>query len=436
MENKRKLYPDTFKEELNYQCGRILSFASFATLAWFLYIPLDIKLYPGEPLILWLRLGFPAVGLLILILRFFKSMHMHSHLLLTLFGAYMVFSKAILTALTKGDPAYIGGYLFLLTLIAVSPLQKRAAYSILYLSLTFFFSIAYFYGMDFRDLHSLYGFTGIFSVTLVVSCFIFILDNIRYDSWFKSRQLEKRNNEIEEELKIARILQQKLLPGNTPGLSGYKFYSTYIPVDEVGGDFYDFRDEGNFIEIFITDVSGHGLVSAFISMIVKTALDGIDERNSCPAVLYRLNDVLCKSSVNSNYMTSVFCIVDTETNIMKFSNAGHIPPLIYRKSCDSFFEINAVGKPLGLLENLHLEEGEIQLEKGDRVIFYTDGVTECSNSDKQLYGELMFKDFIRRNSAVNQDVFAKELIKELKAFNMKNEFDDDLCLLVFDVLHD
>jgi len=244
---------------------------------------------------------------------------------------------------------------------------------------------------------------------------------------------EKRNNEIEEELKIARLIQHRLLPQNIPDISGYKFHPTYIPMDAVGGDFYDFKTDGNFIEIFITDVSGHGLVSAFISMIAKTALDSIYIKNSCTYVMYQLNDILCNSTVNWNYMTSFFCLVDKESNIMRYANAGHIYPIVYRKNTDAFFELKAKGKPLGWFTDLVLVEERFQLNQGDRVLFYTDGITECMNADNQLYEEERFKDFIRKNSGMEPDLFSGKLIDELKTFCNNEKFCDDLCLLVFDV---
>jgi signal transduction histidine kinase/serine phosphatase RsbU (regulator of sigma subunit) len=245
--------------------------------------------------------------------------------------------------------------------------------------------------------------------------------------------IEKRNHEIEEELKIARLIQQRLLPQNIPDISGYKFHPTYIPMDKVGGDFYDFKTNGNLIEIFITDVSGHGLVSAFISMIAKMAYDSIYIKNSCTHVLYQLNDILCNSTVNSNYMTTFFCLIDRETNIMRYSNAGHLSPIVYRKEADAFYELNAKGKPLGWFTNLELAEEQIQLMQGDRVLFYTDGITECADPDKQLFEEERFKNYIRKNAHMEPELFSHNLIYQLKSFCRNDKFSDDLCLLVFDV---
>ncbi len=245
--------------------------------------------------------------------------------------------------------------------------------------------------------------------------------------------IEKRNREIEEDLKIARLIQHRLLPQNIPHIEGYNFNSTYIPMDKVGGDFYDFRENGNNIEIFIADVSGHGLVSAFISMIAKMAFDSIYIRNSCTHVLYQLNDILCNSTVNSNYMTTFFCLIDRETNRMKYSNAGHLSPVVYRRDTDEFFELKARGKPLGWFADLELVEEEIQLLQGDRVIFYTDGITECADSNNLFFEEERLKDFIRRKSHLEPEYFSGELIDELKSFCNNARFNDDLCLLVFDV---
>lgn len=260
----------------------------------------------------------------------------------------------------------------------------------------------------------------------------------RIKSLLKTRDyelvLEKRNNEIEGDLKTARLIQTKLLPQNIPEVEGYRFHAVYIPMDEVGGDFYDFNVNNRYIEIFISDVSGHGLVSAFLSLIAKMALDSISQRDSCVWVLQILNNMLCKSTVNTNYMTAFFCLVDRDTNMMNYSNAGHMPPMVYRKTTGTFFELKTGGKPLGLFPDLRHAEGQFQLEPGDRVIFYTDGIIECMNITRDLYGETRFRDFISLNSVVEPEPFCGMLIDELNQFCGSDKFGDDICLLVFDVI--
>ena len=204
-------------------------------------------------------------------------------------------------------------------------------------------------------------------------------------------------------------------------------------MDKVGGDFYDYKENGNFIEILIADVSGHGLVSAFISMIAKIAFDSIYLKNSCSHVLYQLNDILCDSTVNENFMTTFYCLIDRESRLMKYSNAGHVYPVVYRKKTDECFELKAKGMPLGWFPDLELSDEQMQLEEGDRVVLFTDGVTECTNSTGRLFGERQFREFIRKNSGVEPELFSASVINELKKFCGSEKFNDDLCLIVFDV---
>jgi hypothetical protein len=123
----RTSYPETFREELNYQCGRILTFASLITLSWLTYIPIDLQRHPDKPIIIALRIGFPLVGFFVFMSRFIGSLKTKNLFMLTFYVAYMAISNAVLTGSTNGDTSYIGGYLFILTLISVPPIEKKAA---------------------------------------------------------------------------------------------------------------------------------------------------------------------------------------------------------------------------------------------------------------------------------------------------------------------
>ncbi|MCP4132855.1 MAG: AAA family ATPase [bacterium] len=249
-----------------------------------------------------------------------------------------------------------------------------------------------------------------------------------------NEKLAQRNRVIEDELTVARLLQQKLLPGDLPEIPGYRGEVIYIPMDKVGGDFYDFKTNENFIELFIADVSGHGLPGAFLSMITKMSFENITEKKSPKDVLVQINDVICRSTVLSNYVTAFYCIINRKTNVMRFSNAGHFPPFVYRKKSDEFFDLRTKGHPLGWFKTIKLEDKEIGLLPGDRVILYTDGITECENPLRELFGEERFKDFVRENSGLSPEEFTRALIAHLKEYSERDDFVDDLCLIVFDVV--
>jgi PAS domain S-box-containing protein len=248
------------------------------------------------------------------------------------------------------------------------------------------------------------------------------------------KEITRRNYEIEQEMEVARLLQRRLLPEQITEISGYKFHALYIPMDKVGGDFYDYTIRDQFIDLFIADVSGHGLPGAFLAMMTKMSLESVTERQMTNRTLYLINDIICRSTVNSNYVTAFLCRIDTHNNIMKFSNAGHQPPLVYREKTGEFFELAAKGKPLGWFSSLNIEEKEFQLLSGDRLILYTDGITECARIQRELFGDDRFREFIIANRAISPEDFCSSLLKHLRDFSQSEKFDDDLTLVVFDVL--
>ncbi len=259
----------------------------------------------------------------------------------------------------------------------------------------------------------------------------------RIRSLLRAREFEKaiakRNREIERELEVARHLQERLLPERIPLVSGYSSHAVYIPMDKVGGDFYDYEVRDNFIDLFIADVSGHGIPGAFLAMMTKMTLQWITDRSSQNRTLYLINDVIFRSTVDNNYVTAFLCAIDTHTNRMRYSSAGHCPPLLYRKNGDECIELNAKGKPLGWFNTVTIEEKEFQLLSGDRLILFTDGITECSSPEKEMFGDARFIEFIRENSGLSPEDFSAKLLSRLKKFSRSDKFEDDLTMIVFDV---
>jgi len=260
----------------------------------------------------------------------------------------------------------------------------------------------------------------------------------RIASLLKTRDYQKqifiRNQEIARELEIARLLQERLLPEKVLDVPGYRVQGTYIPMDEVGGDFYDYRPREGFIDLFIADVSGHGLPGAFLSTIVKMGLDFISHRASTSGVQYRLNDLIRRSTVLNNFVTAFFCSLDTEKNILKYCNAGHMPPLLFRRGSGEFFELNTRGTILGWIEDPLFEEKEFSLHPGDRLVLYTDGITECVDPSNDLFGEERLKELIRTNPSLEPEQLSAMIISALRDFSGSEKFDDDVTLVIFDVL--
>ncbi|HNR89278.1 MAG TPA: SpoIIE family protein phosphatase [Spirochaetota bacterium] len=249
------------------------------------------------------------------------------------------------------------------------------------------------------------------------------------------RILAKRNREIESDLEVARLIMERLLPGDVPTVPGYRSHITYLPMDKVGGDFYDvrFRPEDGTLEVFIADVSGHGLPGAFIALITKMALESIDGGTSVRDVLGAIDEVVRRFMVKSHYVTTFLGHIDTTRNTMRYCRAGHFPPILYRPHEDTFILLQAKGTPLGLQIGIEHEEREIELRPGDRIVLYTDGITECMNSERELFGEERLMECIREHHALPPAAFSERVLDLLRAFSSSEAFQDDLTMIVLDV---
>lgn len=201
-------YPPTFAGELNHQCGRILFFGSLLTMvAWLPYLPLDAHLHPDVPLIPVIRIGLSVISLIIFVLYLSRRFPDCNLLFLNILGAYLVISCGLITALTGADPVYLGGYLFILTLLAVVPVRRWAALIILAASLGVFFVAGFVKGMTFSTWSARYSLLDLLSAAFVAVLFIYLLNGKRHASWLKSKKIEEQRIELKEDReKIDRLL--------------------------------------------------------------------------------------------------------------------------------------------------------------------------------------------------------------------------------------
>jgi anti-sigma regulatory factor (Ser/Thr protein kinase) len=203
----------------------------------------------------------------------------------------------------------------------------------------------------------------------------------------RQQRLEARERErIEQELKVARLIQQTLLPRDVPHLSGWDVAAYYQPAREVGGDFYDFLyfDDGR-IGFVIGDVTDKGVPAALVMATTRTLLRVIGERLVTPgAVLERVNDLLIDDIPPRMFVTCLYALLDPASGRLQFANAGHDLP--FHRSADGVHEMRATGMPLGLLPGMGYEEKEITLAPGDTVFFYSDGLAEAHSPVGEMYG--------------------------------------------------
>lgn len=190
---------------------------------------------------------------------------------------------------------------------------------------------------------------------------------------------------MEQELRVARIIQQTLLPQDIPAPPGWSLAAYWQPARAVGGDFYDFiyLPDGR-LGLVIADVTDKGVPAALVMATTRSILRSAAERFSTPgAVLERANNLLCGDIPRNMFVTCQYMILDLNTGRLQFANAGHNLP--YQRTRGGIEELRATGMPLGLLPEMKYDEIETFLSSGDSILFYSDGLVEAHNPQREMF---------------------------------------------------
>jgi sigma-B regulation protein RsbU (phosphoserine phosphatase) len=248
--------------------------------------------------------------------------------------------------------------------------------------------------------------------------------------------LRHTQREINEELQMARLVQQSTLPQHTPEMAGIKMAVTYHPIEAVGGDVYDFIPFGDHrLGVFIGDASGHGMPASLVSTISKMSLYN-HTKKELPTndLLLHINSDLIGNVRTGHYMTCFWGIFDTRDNSLIYSRAGHPMPIVIRASGE-VVQLDSVGMFAGIMENPTFEQCKFFFHKGDRCYLFTDGIFEVVDPANEKFVVLGFKKFATLLASVNQMPFDK-LIPEIKDRLSSFTYDDDYTLIVFEVTND
>lgn len=254
------------------------------------------------------------------------------------------------------------------------------------------------------------------------------------------KDIENKNDKMEAQLDMARKLQEHLIPSHE--VVEY-ISSFYKPMGKVGGDFYDFiyfGDTGK-IGIFISDVSGHGVSSAFITSMIKTAMLQSGKRDENPSeLLAYLNDVLI-GQTGGYFITAFYGIYDPGHRSIEFSNAGHNPPYIVSSS--QIDELRGSrGLPLTVMNNYMLSSHGKEytnhtrvLPERSKLILYTDGLVETrSKENRELFFEYGgLQDIFINHSDCSSESFISGVYRELVGFHGSEYFEDDICIICLNV---
>ncbi|MET1114150.1 MAG: PP2C family protein-serine/threonine phosphatase [Comamonas sp.] len=205
---------------------------------------------------------------------------------------------------------------------------------------------------------------------------------------------------LKQELEIAREMQLSILPRQTPNRREVEIAPSMIPAKEIGGDFYDyFALDEDHLALVIADVSGKGVPAAFFMAISRTLLKSNALFLRAPgATIAALNDQLCLENDQMMFVTVFYAVLQLSTGQLTYVNAGHNPPLLLQRGGAQFFP---KGRNMGLavMDGQHYHEGTLQLEPGDILLLYTDGVTEATNAQGALLGDARLLEVVQAFSA-------------------------------------
>jgi steroid delta-isomerase-like uncharacterized protein len=247
---------------------------------------------------------------------------------------------------------------------------------------------------------------------------------------FRVAEAQERER-IEQELRVARSIQQASLPKEVPELEGWQITPYYQPAREVGGDFYDFFElEDGRVGVVVGDATGKGVPAALVVTATYSMLRAVAQALgsfSPGEVLAQVNETLLARIPQNMFVTCFYAILDPKSGSLSYANAGHDPPYLRRRGGDAE-ELRARGMPLGLMSGMSYEEGEASLREEDSVLFYSDGLVEAHDPKGEMFGFPRLRALVAQHGEERQQ--GDFLMEEIHAFVGEGwEQEDDITLL-------
>jgi serine phosphatase RsbU (regulator of sigma subunit) len=238
---------------------------------------------------------------------------------------------------------------------------------------------------------------------------------------------------VEQELRVARRIQQASLPKGVPELEGWEIAPHYQPAREVGGDFYDFFElEDGRVGVVVGDATGKGVPAALVVTATYSMLRAVAQvlgSFSPREVLAQVNEALLARIPLNMFVTCFYAILEPKSGSLKYANAGHDLPYLWHGGGDAE-ELRARGMPLGLMPGMSYEEKEITLQRGESVLFYSDGLVEAHDPKGEMFGFPRLRALVAEHGAEEERSLGDLLMKELYSFVGEGwEQEDDITLL-------
>ena len=249
-------------------------------------------------------------------------------------------------------------------------------------------------------------------------------------------ELDRRNRQMERDLDMAKIAQEKLLPMNLPVVQNVDFAYKYVPNDKLSGDLYDILPmSNNYVGMLVADVTGHGISAAFIATMLKMMFTTYGDDILSPNwVLETINAQLTGMIPDGKFISIFYGIYNPNNRKFAYASGGHPPGFLYRGKTGEIERLKAKGSILGIFEDMKFEGLNVSLETGDKVLLYTDGLAECLSTNGKRFGEANLIGLIKKHGKLSVKKFIDEIYEDITVFMKGNVLDDDLTMVALEVL--
>lgn len=245
-------------------------------------------------------------------------------------------------------------------------------------------------------------------------------------------ELMLRDEELRFNLRAAGRFQTRLLlPHAPPDWPELRWGVHYAPLDHLGGDYYDIaQPDPDHLGFLIADASGHSIAAAMVAIMSRTAFADVSGSTTSPgAVLSEMNSRL-QGLADERFVTAFYGVLNRRTRVLTYANAGHPYPLRFVARTGAVQSLSAQGFMLGIVPDEHYREKSVQLEPGDRLCFYTDGLVEARNEMGEGYGTERLEQSLAAQGFLAADVLSERLLADQRAFRGDTKLTDDVTLVV------
>lgn len=247
--------------------------------------------------------------------------------------------------------------------------------------------------------------------------------------------ITKEKERIRTELDVASRIQADVLPDSSLELTSYKEFdirARMIPAKSVAGDFYDFfMIDEEHLAFLVADVSGKGIPASLFMMVAKTLIHNQTQNVLSPAKVFEdVNRTLCEKNKNGMFVTVWMGVLALSDGKLVYANAGHNTPLVQQSQKSYTYALDKTGFVLAGIENAKYEQKQIQLNPGDTIFLYSDGITEANNIYKELYGEERLETLVNENRHALPEELLSAVLENVKQYQGEAEQFDDITMLI------